>query len=111
MKAVSDNHRTSLTDHVTKVEVRNKTQHPFGRHEDLQTSEETEAEVVRTRLPTILPGKDHLARHCGGSKRKGKTKEAVGRQRQRVGRTGLSRDTERCGRQTEMEVAGCEIVG
>ena len=34
--------------------------------------------VVRTCLPIIRPGKDHLGRHCEGSKKKGKTKEAVG---------------------------------
>ena len=44
-----------------------------------------------------------------GSKGKGKIKGAVGRQRQRVDRTGLSRVTERADRQTEMEVAGCDI--
>ena len=69
-------------------------------------SGETEAEVVRTCLPITRPGTDHLARHCGGSKKKGKAKEAVRRQRQRVDRTGLSRVTEGCWRQTEMEAAG-----
>ena len=44
------------------------------------------------------------------TKGKGKTKEAVGR-RQRVDRTGLSRVTECCGRQTAMEAAGGEIIG
>ena len=44
-------------------------------------SKEMEAEVVRTCLPIIF------ARHCEGSKKKGKTIEAVGRQRQRVDKT------------------------
>ena len=68
---------------------------------------QTYIEVVRTCLPIIRPGKDHLARHCGGSLNEGKTKEVVLRQRQRVDTTGLSRDTEGCGRQTETEAAGC----
>ena len=55
---------------------------------------------------TVLQG-----RHCEGAKKKGKTKEAVGRQRQRVDRTGLSRDAEGCGRQTKMEAGGCKIIG
>ena len=44
--------------------------------------------------------------------RKGKTKEVVER-RERVARTGLSKVTEGCGRQTEMEAAGCncDIIG
>ena len=46
-----------------------------------------------------------------GSKKTRKTKEVVGRQRQRVGMIRLSGVTEGCGRRTEMEAAGCEIIG
>ena len=38
-------------------------------------SGETEAKVVWTGLPIIRPGKDHFARHCKGSKKKGETEE------------------------------------
>ena len=45
--------------------------HAVGHHEDLTT-------VKRRKLKR---DKDHVARHCGGSKKKGKTKEAMERQR------------------------------
>ena len=60
---------------------------------------------------TIRPGKDRLAKHCGGSGRKKKRRQVVGRQRQRTDMTGVSRVTKGCGGQTEMEVGGCEIIG
>ena len=81
-------------------------------------SEETEAEVVWTCLLVNRHGKDHLVRHCEGSKQKGRErqrpKEAVERQRppESAGTgTGLCRVTEGRGRQTQMEEAGCEING
>ena len=55
----------------------------------------------------IRHGKEYLARHC----ERGKKKEAMGRQCQRVDLTGLSRVAEGCGRQTEMKAAGCERIG
>ena len=62
-------------------------------------------------FPIMRPGKDPLTRHCEGSKKRRKTKEAVGRQRRRVDKTGLSRVTEGCGIQTEMGAAACETIG
>ena len=47
----------------------------------------------------------------GGSKKKGKTKEAVGRQRQCMDTTGPSRVTQVSGGRMEMEAADCEIIG
>ena len=52
---------------------------------------------------TALQGTERGARRRGSQ-----LKEAVGRQPQRVDRTGLSRVTEGRGRQTEMEAAGCD---
>ena len=46
-----------------------------------------------------------------GASSRGRLEEAVGRQRPREDRTGLSRVTEDRGRQTEMEAPGCEITG
>ena len=85
--------RISYTDHVTNVEVRNRIQHDIGRHEDLITT------VKRQKLSwyghvsrSSSLAKDLLARHCEGIKlKKAKTKEVVGRQRQSMDRTALSR--------------------
>ena len=74
---------------------------------------EREPELVWTCLLIIIcPGKDHLARHCEGSKTKGKTQDSGGKTTSCQGedRTGLSRVTEDCGRQTETEAAGYEII-
>ena len=69
--------------------------------------------MVRTCLPIIRPCKNHLARHCEGSKKKGKTKEVAGRQCQRVDRTGLDCPESRRAMEDrqEIEAAGCEIIG
>ena len=79
----------------------------------LDTSHEALITVKRQKLIRLLvirPGKGHFASHCEGSKKKGKTAEAMGRQHQRVDRTGLPRVAEGCGRQTELESAGCQMI-
>ena len=85
-------------------------QHATRRHADLLTT------VKRRKLKWYW----HVSRSSGlaktifvreATRRERQLKDTVGRQRLKmlVGRTGLSRVTEGCGRQTEMEAAGQRV--
>ena len=71
---------------------------------------ETQTAVVRSCLPFIRFGKNHLARHSERGKKTRRTKEEVGRQRQGKDRPGVRQVAEGSGEQGEMEETACEII-
>ena len=71
---------------------------------------ETQTAVVRTRLPFIRSGQNHLARHSERGKKTRRTKEEVGRQHQGMGRPGVRQVPEGSGEQRKMEETGCGII-
>ena len=83
---------------------------PLGTHQDpLTTVKRPEGEVVRTCLPSIQPGKDHLARHCEGKREQAEDKGSDGKTTSDFPES--HRTVEDKLLETEMEAAGCEING
>ena len=77
----------------------------------LDHRKETHIAVVRTCLPFIRSGQNHLARHCErGGKKTRQTEEEVGRQHQGMDRPGVCQVPEGSGEQRKMEEIGCEII-
>ena len=66
--------------------------------------------MVRTCLPFIRSGQNHLARLSERGKKTRQTKEEVGRQHQGMGRPGVRQVPEGSGEQGKMEETGCEII-
>ena len=60
---------------------------------------ETQTEVVRTCLPFIRSGQNHLARHSERGKKTRQTEEEVGKQRQEIDRPGVHQLPEGSGEQ------------
>ena len=65
--------------------------------------------VVRTSLPFIRSGLNHLARHNERGKKTRQTEEKVGRQHQGMDRPGVCQVPD-SGEQGKMEETGCEII-
>ena len=70
---------------------------------------ETQTAVVRSCLPFIRSGQNHLARHSERGKKTRRTKEEVGRQHQGMDRPGVRQVQEGSGEQGKMEKTGCKI--
>ena len=101
----------SYKDHVTNEEVRVKTQHADGPHEDLLTI------VKRRKLQWyghvsrfIRPGQNYLSKHSEGGKKTRQIEEEVGRQHQGMDRPGVRQVPEGSGEHGKMEKTGCEII-
>ena len=71
---------------------------------------ETQTAVVRSCLPFIRSGQDHLARHSERGKKPRQTEEEVGRQHQGMDRSGVLQVPEGSGEQGETEKTGCKII-
>ena len=71
---------------------------------------ETQTTVVRTCLPFIRSGQNHLAKHSERGKKTRQTEEEVGRQHQGMGRPGVRQVPEGSGEQGKMKETGCEII-
>ena len=71
---------------------------------------ETQIEVVRTCLPFIRPGRNHLAKHDERGKKTRQTEKEIGRQQQGMDRPGVRQVPEVSGEQGKMEETGCEII-
>ena len=83
----------------------------IGPHEDLPTIiKRRKTTVVRSCLPFIRSGKNHLARHSKREKKTKRTKKEVGRQHQGMDRPGGRQVPEGSGEQGKMEKTGCEII-
>ena len=102
--------RISRKDHVTNVEVRAKIQLAVGPYEDPLTIVKTQTEVVWTSVPFIRSGQHNLARHSERGKKKRQAEEEVGRQNQRMDRSGVRKVPQSSGEQRKMEESGCEII-
>ena len=101
----------SYKDHVTNKEVHAKIQQAIGPHEDFLTIvKRRKTAVVRTCLPFIRSGRNHLARHSEKGKKTRQTEEEVGRQHQGMDRSGVRHVPEGSGEQGKMEETGCEII-
>ena len=70
---------------------------------------ETQTAVVRTRLPFIRSGQNHLARHHERGRRQGRQKTEVGRH-QGTDRPEVRQVPEGSGEQRKMEETGCEVT-
>ena len=71
---------------------------------------ETQTAVVRSCLPFIRSGQNHLARHSERGKKTRQTEEDVGRQRQGMDRRGVRQVPEGSGERGKMEKTGCKII-
>ena len=80
------------------------TRRPLDHHKGTQTA------VVRSCLPFIRSGQNHLARHNEREKKTRQTEEEVGRQHQGMDRLGVCQVTEGSGEQEKMEETGYEII-
>ena len=69
-----------------------------------------QTEVVRTCLPFIWSGQNHLARHSERGKKTRQTDGEVGRQHLGMDRPGVHQVPEGSGEQREMEETGCEVI-
>ena len=69
----------------------------------------TQTSVVRSCLPFIRSGQNHLARHSERGRRQGREEEELGRQHQGMDRSGVRQVTKDSGEQRNMEETGCEI--
>ena len=76
----------------------------------LDCRKKTQTEIVRTGLPFIRSGQNHLAIHSERGKKTRQTEEEVGRQHQGMDRPGVRQVTEGSGEQRKMEEAGREII-
>ena len=103
--------RISYKDHLTNEEVRAKIKQAIGPHEDLLT-------VIKRRK---LQWYGHVSRSSGlaktilqgtvkGGRRRGRQKEEMRRQHQRMDRPGVRQVPEGSGEQGKMEETGCEII-
>ena len=97
----------SYKDHVTNEEV----QQVIGLHEDLLTiiRRQTTA-VVRSCLPFIRSGQNHLVGHSERGKKTRLTEEEVGRQHQEMDRPGVWQVPEGSEEQGNMEETGWEMI-
>ena len=73
-------------------------------------SKETQTAVVRSCLPFISAGQNHLERHSERRKKTRLTEEEVGRQHQGMDRPGVRHVPESGGEQRKMEETGCEVI-
>ena len=71
---------------------------------------ETQTVMVWTCLPFIRSSQNHLVRHSGKGKKARQTEEELGRQHQRMGRSGVRQVPEGSGEQRKMEESDCEII-
>ena len=71
---------------------------------------EMQTEVVRSCLPFIRSGQNHLARHSERGKKTRHTEEDLGRQHQGTDRPGVRQVPEGSGEQGKMGGNGCEII-
>ena len=71
---------------------------------EMQTAE------VRSGLPFIRSGQNHLARHSERGKKTRQTEEGLVIQRQGMDRPGVRQVTEGSGEQGKMEKTGCKII-
>ena len=103
--------RISYKDHVTNEEVRAKIKQAIRPHEDLLI-------VIKRRK---LQWYGHVSRSSGlaktilqgtvkGGRRRGRQKEQMRRQHQRMDRPGVRQVPEGSGEQGKMEETGCEII-
>ena len=66
--------------------------------------------VVRSCVPFIRSGQNHLARHSERGKKTRQSEEEVGRQHQGMDRPGVRHIPDSSGEQGHMEETGCEII-
>ena len=66
--------------------------------------------MVRSCLPFIRSGQNHLARHNERGKKTRQTEEEVGRQHQEMDRPGVRQVPKGSGEQGKMVEIGCEII-
>ena len=71
---------------------------------------ETQTAEVRTCLPFIRSGQNHVAGHSERGKKTRQTEEEVGRQHQGMDRRGVRPVPEGSAEQGEMEETGCQII-
>ena len=71
---------------------------------------ETQTAMVRSCLPFIRSGQNHLARNSERGKKTRQTEEEVGRQHQGMDRPGVRQVPEGSGEQGKMEKTGCKII-
>ena len=69
-----------------------------------------QTEVVRSCLPFIRPGQNHLARHSERGKKTRQTEEEVGKQHQGMDRPGIREVPGGSGEQGKMDETGYEII-
>ena len=70
----------------------------------------TQTAMVWSCFPFIRSGQNHLARHSESGKKIRRTKEEVGRQHQRMDRSGVRQVPEGSGEQRKMKKTGCKII-
>ena len=71
---------------------------------------ETQTAMVRSCLPFIRSGQNHLARHSERGKKTRQTEEEVRRQHRGMDRPGVRQVPEGSEEQGKMEETGCEII-
>ena len=71
---------------------------------------ETQTAMVRSCLPFIRSGQNHLARNSERGKKTRQTEEEVGRQHQEMDRPGVRQVPEGSGERGKMEKTGCKII-
>ena len=72
--------------------------------------EETQTAVVRSCLPFIRSGQNHLAKHSERGKKTRQTEEEVRRQHQGMDRPGVRQVPKGSGEQGNVEKTGCKII-
>ena len=100
----------SYKDRVTNEEV---CQGPSGIRTTRRSPDhrkETQTAVVRSCLPFIRSGQNHLERHSERGKKTRQAEEEVGRQHQGMDRPGVRQVPEGSGEQGKGEETGCEII-
>ena len=71
---------------------------------------EMQTAVVRSCLPFIRSGQNHLTKHGERGKKTRQTEEEVGRQHQGMDRPGVRQVPEGSGEQGEIEETGCKFI-